>query len=314
MGLLGSDKINNGNVTEKRTPWQTFVCGLKTFGGFFYRLFYIFGIVWKTSPWIMIAMSLIALIQGLLPIVGSLISRGIMNCLQSDFGTLTPGDIAGFFGSAVFTVLVIRLLYRVFNKIVERVNNAITKIAGEKVTRTVKLQIMEKSKHLDLASFDSPAFYEKLENANREAGTRPITVLSSTLSTISHVISTFSYIALLATVPGMWWIPLIMICVSAPSAAVSFVYRRKHYSYLRYRSKERRQMSYYANLMASGKRRRRSVFSIFPISLSDDTTRSLHSIIRVFATYLCEKTFCSLSFRLSRLQFPPASLCCLHTA
>lgn len=251
MGLWKSDRKKTEENAEKRTVMQALVSGLKTIGGFFYRLFYIFGIVWRTSPWIMIVMSLIALLQGLLPIVGSLISRGIINCLQADFGVIEVGDVAGFFGSAVFTFLIIRLLYRVFNKIVERVNNAITKIAGEKVTRTVKLQIMEKSKHLDLASFDSPAFYEKLENANREAGTRPITVLSSTLSTISHVISTISYITLLATVPGMWWIPLIMICVSAPSAAVSFVYRRKHYSYLRYRSKERRQMSYYANLMAS---------------------------------------------------------------
>ena len=248
MGLFRSEKKN---TDEKRTVKQKLIDGFRSFGGFFYRLFYIFGIVWRTSPWIMIVMSIIALLQGLLPIVGSFISRGIINCLQNDFGTLTPGDMFGFFGSAVFTFLVIRLLYRVFNKIVERVNNAITKIAGEKVTRTVKLQIMNKSKHLDLASFDSPAFYEKLENANREAGSRPITVLSSTLSTISHIISTISYIAILATVPGMWWIPLIMICVSAPSAIVSFVYRRKHYSYLRYRSKERRQMGYYANLMAS---------------------------------------------------------------
>ena len=251
MGLFRSDSKNTEETAERITAAQKLVGGIKSFGGFFYRLFYIFGIVWKTSPWIMIAMSLIALIEGLLPIVGSLISRNIINCLQTDFGVLAPGDIAGFFGSAVFTLLIIRLLYRVFTKIVERINNSITKIAGEKVTRTVKLQIMEKSKHLDIASFDSPAFYEKLENANREAGSRPITVLSSTLSTISHVISTVSYIAILATVPGMWWIPIIMIFASAPSAAVSFIYRRKHYSYLRYRSKERRQMVYYANQMTS---------------------------------------------------------------
>lgn len=34
----------------------------------------------------------------------------------------------------------------------------------------IKLKIMNKTKDVDLASFDMPGFYEKLENANREAG------------------------------------------------------------------------------------------------------------------------------------------------
>ena len=219
--------------------------------GFFYRLFYIFGIVWRTSPWIMILLSLIAVLEGVLPVIGSLISRNIVNALQAEFGLLKEGDLAGFFGSIVFTFLILRLIYRIVRKLNERIHSALTKIAGEKVTRTVKLQIMNHAKTLDLASFDSPSFYEKLENANREAGSRPISILSSTLSIFSHVISTVSYIILLATAPDLWWAPIVMILVSAPSAIVHFVFRRKHYSYLRYRSKERRQMSYYSGLMTN---------------------------------------------------------------
>ena len=220
-------------------------------GGFFHRLFYIFGIVWKTSPFFLIAMTLIAVFEGVMPIVGSLISRNVVNRLQGEFGTLSEGDYAAFFGSAVFLLLVVLFSYRILKNVVSRIHTAITRIAGEKVTRTVKMQIMEKAKTLDLASFDLPEFYEKLENANREAGNRPISILSSTLSVVSNLISLISYVLVLATVPGMWWIPLVMIAVAVPSAVVNFIYRKKHYKYMRFRSKERRQMNYYSGLLVN---------------------------------------------------------------
>jgi ATP-binding cassette subfamily B protein len=53
------------------------------------------------------------------------------------------------------------------------------------------------------------------------------------------------------TAPDMWWAALIMILVSVPTAAVSFSYRRKNYMYMRYRSKDRRQMNYYSDIMVN---------------------------------------------------------------
>lgn len=65
--------------------------------------------------------------------------------------------------------------YRIVNQIVSLINTAITRISGELVVNHIKVKIMEKAKHLDMASFDMPAFYERLENANREAGQSPCT-------------------------------------------------------------------------------------------------------------------------------------------
>ena len=217
------------------------------FGGFFSRLGYIFALVWRTSPWITIALVLIALLEGIVPLIGSLASRNVINLLQKSYGTLNEGDYVAFFGSAVFFALILLFSYRIAKMILNRVKNSVTKVAGEKVIRTVKLQIMNKAKTIDLASFDRPEFYEKLENANREAGNRPVQILTSTLTVASTVISLISYVVILLAVPGMWWIPLVKIVASIPSAVVSFIYRKKHYRYMRFRSKERRQMNYYSN-------------------------------------------------------------------
>jgi ABC-type multidrug transport system fused ATPase/permease subunit len=149
----------------------------------------------------------------------------------------------------VMFLLIFYFLYRVFNQVVTRLSQAVTRMAGEKVVRQVRVQIMEKAKELDLASFDLPEFYEKLENANREAGHRPIGILSASFSVISACISAVSFVVILATLhPAA---PLLVLAMALPAAIINYVYRNKTFRYMRHRSKDRRQMDYYANVMVN---------------------------------------------------------------
>lgn len=215
-------------------------------GGFFYRLFYIFGLVWKTAPWILFVLLLISLFSGIMPVVGSFISREILNEMQN---IVTLGSTGDFWASEILYLLIFLFVYRIGTRVVSRIEQAVTRIAGELVVRHVKLSIMKKSKDIDIASYDLPEFYERLENANREAGNRPIAILSSTFSMVSNIISFVSYIAIVCRA-----LPLAAVCiivVSIPSAIVNFVYRRKNFKYMRFRSKERRQMTYYSDIMVN---------------------------------------------------------------
>ena len=230
---------------------------IELFGGFFYRLGYIFLIVWKASPLILFTMVFIALFDGVMPVIGSIISSSVLDELQLVIKDRILAEEAGlsynasFWGSAVLSMLIVLFAYRICNRVVSRISSSIIRIAGEKVTNQVKVQIMEKAKTIDLASFDIPAFYEKLENANREAGHRPIQTLQSTFSIISTIIQLVGYIVILAQIPNMWWMPLGVIAISIPSAVISFVYRRKHFNYVRWRSKDRRQLSYFSGLLVN---------------------------------------------------------------
>ena len=47
-------------------------------GGFFMRFGYILGLVWQTGKWILFAMSFIALLQGVIPVVSSVILQNIL--------------------------------------------------------------------------------------------------------------------------------------------------------------------------------------------------------------------------------------------
>jgi len=257
MGPMGFGPPGRGHFEYKKIAKPTSLWDVPRFlkellGGFFFRLFYIFKLVWKTGPWILFLMSFIALFEGLAPVIGSLISKNILNELQDAYTAYTGTEtVADFFESQAFFLLIFFFVYRILSQIINRVNTAATRISGELVVERVKMMIMEKTKELDLASFDMPAFYEKLENANREAGHRPIQILSSTFSIVSTAISLVSYIVILATAPGMWWTSLVMIAISIPSAIVSFIYRRKHFNYMRFRSKDRRQMNYYSSTLTN---------------------------------------------------------------
>jgi len=241
--------------------------------GFFGRLFYIFGIVWKTAPWIMLAMSAIALLQGVLPILSLHVSGAVLNALQSAYTLATTGaELSGFWqvlpwqaiitvvegssdvallASLVLSFVLLSFVLRVISSVISLINNAVTRIGGELVVKQIKIMIMEKAKELDLASFDLPEFYEKLENANREAGHRPIQILSSTFSVITTVIQLISYIITLVIIPDMWIAALVMSLLAIPTAIVNFYYRRKNFDYIRRRSKDRRQMNYYSDLMVN---------------------------------------------------------------
>ena len=248
-GAFPPGQYKYDRIAPPKNPLDLFRYLKELLGGFFSRLFYIFSIVWKSGPAFLFLMCFIALFEGLMPVLGAVISSRILNELQVIITESALGKefgLAAFWGSMVLLLLIAFFTYKILSKVVSRLSNAVTRMAGERVVRHVKVEIMNKAQALDLSAFDLPAFYEKLENANREAGNRPVHILTSTFNVISNVISLAGYVVILASA-----LPLAALAIAlaaVPSAVVNFVYRRKSFAYLRFRSLDRRQMNYYADL------------------------------------------------------------------
>ena len=202
-------------------------------GGFFKRLFYIIKLVWQTGHWIPFLLSFVALFRGVSPVIGSIISKDILNMLQDVIkeGFLPESE---FWSSGLIYLLILLFVYRLLILFVNNISRALNRIAGEKVVKEVKTQIIHKSKEIDLSSFDNPVFYEKMENANREAGNRPLMILTEAFSVVSSVIELISFLIVLLSAPGLSWITFVVFLVSIPSAVVNFVYRRKNFKYMRF--------------------------------------------------------------------------------
>ena len=218
--------------------------------GFFGRLFYIVSLVIEAAPWLFVAMVALCLLDGVLPVIGAYISKDLLNEVASLIGRTASGSIVEDVFVTMKPLLLLFVAYFIFlllKKILVRLNSMVTNISGELVVNHIKLKIIDKAKTVDLASFDRPEFYEKLENANREAGMRPIQILSATFSVVSASISAVSFVVVLAGLSP--FAPLAIIVAAIPGAAVNYLYKRKSFHYIRRHSKERRQMTYYSEVM-----------------------------------------------------------------
>ena len=215
-----------------------YIC--KQIGGFFSRYAYIFKLVWETNPLILFAMAFSSLFNGITPVLGAFISAELINALVSVF----QGQEAN-----IELWISLQFAYFLIQGIVSTVYNAIIKILSEKVVNHIKVKIITKSREIDLSQFDLPEFYEKFENACREAGFRPVQILSSTFTMLSNLISVISFIAVLVTFSP--FAPLIIILFALPAAVIRFVYGRKNFHYMRRHSKERRLMEYYSAVMTN---------------------------------------------------------------
>ncbi|MBQ3869666.1 MAG: ABC transporter ATP-binding protein [Clostridia bacterium] len=239
-------------------------------GTFFKRMLYIVKLVWEASRPILFVMAFMAVFNGVMPVIGSFIGKDILNSLAKAYNK----ELESF--QIILALLIFQFIYLLVNSVVNRLNSTVIRISGELVSNHIKLKIMEKAKEIDLASFDSPEFYAKMENANREAGMRPIQVLNATFSIVSSVISIISFIVVITAI-GIFP-ALLVIVVAIPSTVINFVYRRKNHNYVFRRSKDRRQMSYYSDVIVN----KDLVKEIRMLGLSDNFTDRYKE---VFAKY-----------------------------
>lgn len=217
----------------------------RLFSKFFSRLFYIIKLVWEARKSLLLMMFFTSVFNGVSPVISAFVSANLLNkialVLKSGFTDLSK------ITEIILPAMLLQFGYMFFVSLVNSISGMIVRTSSEIVTNHVKCKIMNKAKQLDLASFDNPEFYERLENANREAGMRPIEVIRSTFSIVSNIISVVSFITILSVVA--WFAPLIVVLLSVPSAIITFYYRKKNFNYMRRNSKARRQMAYYNNTL-----------------------------------------------------------------
>lgn len=253
-------------------------------GGFFSRFFYVVRLLLETSPGLFVLMALCSIAAGVLPVgvayAGKYVINAVSDALAGEGVTPGEGILTTFRGtlSAVALFLALQFLFTLLSRLISRCEAAVRSLAGERISAHIRLKIMQKAKTVDLGSFDDPAFYEKLENANREAGMRPLQILSATFSTISAFISAVSFFVILCTIG--WEVPLILLLFILPSAIVNHVFRTRGFWYMRRASKERRQMNYYARIVTDKDLAKEMRLSDLPDTFIDKFDAAFHTYYR----------------------------------
>ncbi len=238
---MGYSDRRDSSINEERIRTEPLPKKIRSAAG---HLLFIVRLVWDANPALLCGMVALSVLDGVFPLAQAFIAGNLINILVEIAGTHSVENL----GRIVF-LLVLQLAYMILSRVTSRLSGTMTHLAGLLVTGHIKTVLAKKAKEVDLANFDLPSFYEKLENARAEASSRPVSIINAMLSFCSKLISTVSFTVLLGAVSPL--IPLGIVILSLPSAVINFKYKKISYKYIKAHTNERRRMNYCANILTN---------------------------------------------------------------
>src|SRR6516165_2376332 len=148
------------------------------------------GMVWETSQPLVCATATLRLIRALMPAamlwVSKLILDAVVGRISRGTGSLTH----------LWKLVALELSLAVASDILGRANTLCDSLLGDRFTNRISVRLMRHASRLDLASFEDPVFYDKLERARRQTTAR-MGLLAALLSLGQDFISLLSLSGLL---------------------------------------------------------------------------------------------------------------------
>ena len=120
------------------------------------------GMVWETSPPLVLASVALRLFRALLPLSMLWVSKLILDAVVGRISRGT-GSLAG-----ILKLVALELALAVASDVLGRANTLCDSLLGDRFTNRVSVRLMQHAGRLDLASFEDPEFYDKLERARRQ--------------------------------------------------------------------------------------------------------------------------------------------------
>jgi ATP-binding cassette, subfamily B, bacterial len=199
-------------------------------------------LVWETSPPLVLTSVLLRLTRALLPLamlwVPKLIIDGVVARVKDGSGSLDH----------IWKLVALEFGLAVLGDLLSRGNSLCDSLLGDRFTNRVSVRLMQHATALDLASFEDPVFYDKLERARRQTTGR-MGLMAGIMKIGQDVVSLLSMSAGLI-VFSPWLMALLMAAV-IPAFLGENHYSKLAYSVLFRRTPQRRQLDYLRLLGAS---------------------------------------------------------------
>jgi ATP-binding cassette subfamily B protein len=112
---------------------------------------------------------------------------------------------------------------------------------------TLNTRLIRKALSLDLSHFENAEFYDKLQNARREADWRALQIMNNGFFIVQNTITLLSFAALLLTFNV--WLTLILFGATIPAFIAQSKYAQLNFRLLSWRAPEARKMSYLEYLL-----------------------------------------------------------------
>ncbi|GGA89310.1 ABC transporter ATP-binding protein [Puia dinghuensis] len=209
-----------------------------------------FGLVWQTSPGIMLANGILRIARSAIPVstlyVGKLIIDQVVLLLRNGGGATAGGSTSAM--TWLWELVAIEFGLALFSDGLMRVINLMDSLLGEKFANFTSVKIMEHAASLDLDQFEDTTFYDKLERARQQTTGRTV-LLSQVLGQVQDLISMgFLAVGLMTFNP---WLILLLLVAVVPAFLGESYFNDRSYTLMRAQTAERRELDYLRYLGAS---------------------------------------------------------------
>ncbi len=204
-----------------------------------------FQLVWETSPRLTLMLATMTLLMSVIPAAQVWLA-----------GRLIDEVVAGITGGGgneyirpVIILAIIQLVLFLGASLFQTLSNISQQLLQERLAIHVQMSIMRHANTLDLADFENAAYYDQLQQAQRESANRPVMMVTSVFGMARSAITFATMVGLLIGLSP--WIAVAALIAPIPAFISGSRYGWWGYQQMRRLSPTRRLMSYFTTLMTT---------------------------------------------------------------
>ncbi len=236
--------IDGKAVVKEPTRWQRLKQRWEEFVSAYSNIPKAFGLVWASSKWMTVVMVILTLGFALLPPAQAWIGKLIVDQVVALIN-INSDPMAGL--QTMLPLLGLEFGLIVLGAVGSQGRTLAEHVLNSKLNLHINSQIIRKALDLDLVYFEQAEFYDKLQNARREADWRALRIVTGSFGLIQSTITLISFAVLLIRFSP--WLTLILFGATLPSFLAQERFARMSFRMLSWRAPERRKMSYYEHLL-----------------------------------------------------------------
>jgi len=200
-------------------------------------------LVWQTNPAATVGLAFLTLAGALLPAtqawVGKLIVDGVVASIQAGHD---PDRVR-----TVFYYLIVELILFLLSTAFSHSRRLIQQLIQLQLANRIRAEIIRKALTLEMAFFEHPDFYDRLQNARREGGYKPVELVNDSFQIVQNMITMISFAALMLRFSP--WLVVILLATSIPAFIAETRFSEQGFRLLTRRAPETRQINYLARLL-----------------------------------------------------------------
>jgi ATP-binding cassette subfamily B protein len=206
----------------------------------------VFRLVWDCSRPATLAMAGLTLLAAALPAAQAWVAKLIVDGVVSSIGQGLP-PVQGLTYVAPYLGMEFGLIFT--GAVIGQLRSLAEHLLHSQLTNHVNTLIIRRSLALDLRFFEDAAFYDKQQNARREADVRALRVVNDSFFLVQDTLTLLTLAALLVRFSP--WLALILFGAAIPTFVAQSRYARLTFRVITRRAPEARRLSYLEELLTS---------------------------------------------------------------